>query len=195
MYKANAQRVKVSKKFENYDDYLLSLEMTAEIEEFKAIDLQRIAQLTNKSNQFNLTTKRYTQNEIEKISSDGNYITLCGRLRDKFGDNGIVSVVIGRKENDALHIDLWLMSCRVLKRNMEYAMLDCLVSEAKLQGIRKIYGYYLKTKKNSMVKSLFSDFGFEKISEDIEENTVWEMDIKNYIPKNKLITVKQTQKV
>ena len=195
MYKANAQRVKVSKKFENYDDYLLSLEMTAEIEEFKSIDLQRITQLTNKSNQFNLTTKRYTQNEIEKISSDGNYITLCGRLKDKFGDNGIVSVVIGRKENDALHIDLWLMSCRVLKRNMEYAMLDCLVSEAKLEGIRKIYGYYLKTKKNSMVKSLFSDFGFEKISEDIEENTVWEMDIKNYIPKNKLITVKQTQKV
>lgn len=169
--------------------------MTAEIEEFKAIDLQRITQLTNKSNQFNLTTKRYTQNEIEKISSDGNYITLCGRLKDKFGDNGIVSVVIGRKENDALHIDLWLMSCRVLKRNMEYAMLDCLVSEAKLEGIRKIYGYYLKTKKNSMVKSLFSDFGFEKISEDIEENTVWEMDIKNYIPKNNLITVKQTQKV
>ena len=66
MYKANAQRVKVSKKFENYDDYLLSLEMTAEIEEFKSIDLQRITQLTNKSNQFNLTTKRYTQNEIEK---------------------------------------------------------------------------------------------------------------------------------
>lgn len=195
MYKANAQRVKVSKKFENYDDYLLSLEMTAEIEEFQNIDLQRIAQLTNKSNQFNLTTKRYTQNEIEKISSDSNYITLCGRLKDKFGDNGIVSVVIGRKENDALHIDLWLMSCRVLKRNMEYAMLDCLVSEARLQSIGKLYGYYLKTKKNSMVKSLFSDFGFEKISEDIEENTVWEMDIKNYIPKNKLITVKQTQKV
>lgn len=195
MYKANAQRVKVSKKFENYDDYLLSLEMTAEIEEFQNIDLQRITQLTNKSNQFNLTTKRYNQNEIEKISSDSNYITLCGRLKDKFGDNGIVSVVIGRKENDALHIDLWLMSCRVLKRNMEYAMLDCLVSEAKLQCIRKIYGYYLKTKKNSMVKSLFSDFGFEKISEDIEENTVWEMDIKNYIPKNNLITVKQTQKV
>ncbi len=195
MYKANAQRVKVSKKFENYDDYLLSLEMTAEIEEFKSIDLQRITQLTNKSNQFNLTTKRYTQNEIEKISSDGNYITLCGRLKDKFGDNGIVSVIIGRKENDILHIDLWLMSCRVLKRNMEYAMLDCLVSEAKLHGIRNIYGYYLKTKKNNMVKSLFSDFGFEKISEDIEENTVWEMDIKNYIPKNNLITVKQTQKV
>ena len=195
MYKANAQRVKVSKKFENYDDYLLSLEMTAEIEEFKSIDLQRITQLTNKSNQFNLTTKRYTQNEIEKISSDGNYITLCGRLKDNFGDNGIVSVIIGRKENDILHIDLWLMSCRVLKRNMEYAMLDCLVSEAKLHGIRNIYGYYLKTKKNNMVKSLFSDFGFEKISEDIEENTVWEMDIKNYIPKNNLITVKQTQKV
>lgn len=194
MYKANAQRVKISKKFENYDDYLLSLEMTAEIEEFQTIDLQRITQLTNKSNQFNLTTKRYTQSEIEKISSDSHYITLCGRLKDKFGDNGIVSVVIGRMENDVLHIDLWLMSCRVLKRNMEYAMLDRLVSEARLQGIRKICGYYLKTKKNSMVKSLFSDFGFVKISEDVEENTVWEMDIKNYIPKNKLITVKQTQK-
>lgn len=195
MYKANAQRVKVSKKFENYDDYLLSLEMTAEIEEFKSIDLQRITQLTNKSNQFNLTAKRYTQNEIEEISLNSHYITLCGRLKDKFGDNGIVSVIIGRKENNALHIDLWLMSCRVLKRNMEYAMLDCLVSEARCQGIEKIYGYYFKTKKNSMVKNLLSDFGFVKISEDIEENTVWEMDIKNYIPKNKLIKIKQTQKI
>lgn len=195
MYRANAQRTASSRRFENYEDYLSSLEMTAEIDSFRPMDIQRITQLTNKSNQFNLTTRRYTQSEIEKISGDKNYITLCGRLKDKFGDNGIVSVVIGRKEKDILHIDLWLMSCRVLKRNMEYAMLDCLAEEAGKQGISQIQGYYLKTKKNGMVKDLFSDFGFEKTGEDEMENTVWKMAVGNYSSKNKFIKIRRLQKV
>jgi len=195
MYKANAQRAEVIKKFENYDDYLKSLEMTAVIDKFQPVDLQRITQLTNKSNQFNLTTRRYTQTEIEEISSDENYITLCGRLEDKFGDNGIVSVVIGKKDGDTLHIDLWLMSCRVLKRDMEYAMLDTFVCEARKNGIKKLAGYYYKTKKNNMVKNLFSDFGFEKLSENENEDTVWELCIEEYENKNKFINVKTTVEV
>ena len=195
MYKANAQRAEVIKRFENYDDYLKSLEMTAVIDKFQSVDLQRITQLTNKSNQFNLTTRRYTQTEIEEISTDENYITLCGRLEDKFGDNGIVSVVIGKKEGNMLHIDLWLMSCRVLKRNMEYAMLDALVCEARKYGIKKLAGYYYKTKKNNMVKSLFADFGFEKLSENENEDTVWELGIEEYENKNKFINVKTTVEV
>ncbi len=186
MYKANVQRAEIIKKFQSYDDYLKSLKMEAVIESFKPIDLQRITQLTNKSNQFNLTTKRYTQTEIEQISHDENFITLCGRLSDKFGDNGIVSIVIGKKNGTQLDIDLWLMSCRVLKRDMEYVMLDNLVAEAKKQEITKIIGYYFKTKKNNMVKNLFGDFGFEKVSQT-EEDTIWELDIRDYNNKNKFI--------
>lgn len=186
MYKANAERAEVIKKFESYDDYLKSLEMKALIDSFKPLDLQRITQLTNKSNQFNLTTKRYTLAEIEKISENKSYVTLCGRLSDKFGDNGIVSVIIGKIQNESLHIDLWLMSCRVLKRYMEYAMLDRLVYKAKQKGIKKLVGYYFKTKKNSMVKNLFGEFGFEKVKEE-NENTVWELCLENYESKNKFI--------
>ncbi|MFR4394553.1 MAG: hypothetical protein ACLT29_09850, partial [Ruminococcus callidus] len=98
-------------------------DMHADIRDFDAVALPRIVQLTNKSNQFNLTTRRYTQSEMEQVAADHKHIRLYGRLRDKFGDNGIVSVVIGEISGDTLHIELWLMSCR-MKRDMELAMLD-----------------------------------------------------------------------
>ena len=115
----------------SYDDFLASLEMRAEIAPFRSVYFDRIAQLTNKSNQFNLTTQRYTRTEIEQMAGDSAFVTLYGRLSDRFGDNGLVSVVIGKKESSTLHIILWLMSCRVLKRGMEQAMLDVLVKKAQ----------------------------------------------------------------
>lgn len=194
MYKANAQRAEAEKKFESYADFLQSLEMKAEIRDFDEVHLPRITQLTNKSNQFNLTTKRYTQSEMEAVAADNEHIRLCGRLEDKFGDNGIVSVVIGRKDGEKLHIELWLMSCRVLKRDMEYAMLDTLVEECKKQGISEIIGYYYPTKKNNMVKELFGDFGFDKVSEDADGNTVWSLKTDGYQNKNKAIKVNQAER-
>ena len=167
--------------------------MAAEIKSFAPPYLQRIAQLTNKSNQFNVTTRRYTDAEIEKLAADENYITLYGRLSDKFGDNGVVSVVIGHKDNDTLHIDLWIMSCRVLKREMEFAMLDNVVSEAKKCGIAKIKGYYYPTAKNAMVKDLFGLFGFAKIS-DNDGNTVWELEIQDFTPRTKHIDINKEEK-
>lgn len=189
MYKANAQRAAAEKKFESYDDFLLSLEMKAEIRDFDEVHLPRITQLTNKSNQFNVTTKRYTQSEMEAVAADNERIRLCGRLEDKFGDNGIVSVVIGKIEAEKLHIELWLMSCRVLKRDMEYAMLDTLAGECQKRGITEIIGYYYPTKKNAMVANLFGDFGFTKEFEDSEGNTVWSLKTNGYKPKNKAINI------
>lgn len=189
MYKANAQRAAAEKTFESYGDFLQSLEMKADIRDFDEVHLPRITQLTNKSNQFNVTTKRYTQAEMEAVAADNEHIRLCGRLEDKFGDNGIVSVVIGKKDCGKLRIELWLMSCRVLKRDMEYAMLDTLVEECKKQGISEIVGYYYPTKKNNMVKELFGDFGFSKISEDADGNTVWSLKTDGYSNKNKAIKV------
>ncbi|MCH5207332.1 MAG: HAD family hydrolase [Oscillospiraceae bacterium] len=190
MYRANAERASLEKKYSNYGEFLLSLEMKAQIRDFDEIHIPRITQLTNKSNQFNLTTKRYTQSEMEACAKDPAYIRLCGRLCDKFGDNGIVSVVIGRKNNEKLHIDLWLMSCRVLKRDMELAMLDELVRQAKQAGITEIVGYYYPTKKNSMVKDLYEKFGFDKISDD-NGSTVWRLRTADYEYKNKVISVNE----
>ncbi len=189
MYKKNAERAVQQKQFSNYNDYLKSLEMVAVIDDFDPIYLQRIVQLTNKSNQFNLTTKRYTQAEMEEVFHSDNYIRLYGKLTDKFGDNGVVSVVIGKKENSSLHIDLWLMSCRVLKRDMEFAMLDELVKECLKNNISEIFGYYYKTAKNNMVKDLFASFGFEKINAAENGDSVWKLNTADYTPSNHVIKV------
>ena len=192
MYRDNMERNRIMASFTNYDDYLKSLEMHAKIESFIPLYMARIAQLTNKSNQFNLTTKRYTQAEIEEVSNDDNYLTLYGKLEDIFGDNGVISVVIGHINKTILDIDLWIMSCRVLKRDVEKAMLDVLVKRALEKGIKEIHGYYYPTAKNGMVKDFYELQGFTKIKEDDKGNTEWILKIdKDYEPKNKLIRVEE----
>jgi FkbH-like protein len=159
--------------------------MQAEIAEFQPVYLDRITQLTNKTNQFNLTTRRYTQAEMEAIAADPNYIGLYGRLLDRFGDNGLVSVVLGRSDGLDLHIELWLMSCRVLKRDMEHAMLDALVERARNMGHSTVYGTYIPTKKNSMVADHYSKLGFTQCdTEPGSEVTRWKLDLAHYKPQN-----------
>ncbi len=189
MYKANLERQKEQAQFGDYQEYLKSLEMVGTIKAFEPMYMARIAQLTNKSNQFNLTTRRYTQAQIEQTAKDDGYITLYGRLEDKFGDNGVVSVVIARKDKDILHVELWLMSCRVLKRDMEFAMMDTLVSEAKKAGCREIKGYYYPTAKNKMVEKFYESQGFVQEKQDEQGNTVWSCQIESYKNKNHVIEV------
>ena len=192
MYKANIEREKQQQNFGDYREYLLSLEMKGTIKPFEPVYMARIAQLTNKSNQFNLTTKRYTQSDIEGFASDDGYITRYGKLEDKFGDNGVVSVVIGRKEiaKKTLHLELWLMSCRVLKRDMEYAMMDSVVHACQACGIETIMGYYYPTAKNAMVREFYAAMGFAKAGEEKDGSTVWRYEIPAaYENKNTVIFV------
>ncbi|MBQ8928401.1 MAG: HAD family hydrolase [Oscillospiraceae bacterium] len=191
MYKANAKRSEAQRQFASYTDFLRSLAMRAEIRDFDPVHLPRITQLTNKSNQFNLTTKRYTLSEMEAVAASSTHIRLYGRLTDKFGDNGIVSVVIGRIEGDALHMELWLMSCRVLKRDMEHAMLDALVDAARQRGLRRIVGYYFPTAKNGMVRELYGSFGFTLVSSKEDGSTVWELPTAGYTYQNHVIEIKK----
>lgn len=192
MYQENAKRAKAEAAFENYEEYLKALDMKAEIKAFVPVYMARIAQLTNKSNQFNLTTKRYTQPEIEAAAADADYVTLYGKLEDKFGDNGVISVVIGHKIMNVLHIDLWIMSCRVLKRDMEYAMMDTLAEVCRKQNITEIRGYYYPTAKNAMVRDFYALQGFEKIEEDEQGNTKWSLSLADgYVPKNHVIDVER----
>ncbi len=193
MYAANAQRAAQLRSFESYEDYLLSLDMHAVICGFEPVYIQRITQLTNKSNQFNLTTRRYNEDEIQKISTSPDHICICGRLLDKFGDNGIVSVVIGRCRNRELDIELWLMSCRVLKRDMELAMLDELVRRTKDKGITRINGFYYKTHKNSMVAELYSSFVFTLDKKLDNGDSEWHLDIEGYENKNKVIKIRDKE--
>ncbi len=189
MYKDNVERYQMESKYEKYSDYLMSLDMTGTIKPFEPVVMARIAQLSNKSNQFNLTTHRYTQDEIEAIASDPNYIDLYGKLEDRFGDNGVVAVTVGHQNGTQADIELWLMSCRVLKRDMEYAMMDEFVSTCKRRGIKKIIGYYYPTAKNGMVKDFYGTMGFKKVNEDENGNIIWEIEIEDYTAKNSVIRV------
>jgi FkbH-like protein len=189
-YQENHKREEVQAQFTSHDDFLRSLEMKAQIDSFKPIYLDRITQLTNKTNQFNFTTRRYTLAEMETVAKDETKVTLFGKLTDKFGDNGIVSVMIGSIEENTLKIDLWLMSCRVFNRGLEDAMLDALVDRCKSRGIRTILGYYYKTPKNNIVSEKFGDFGFALIDKNDDESSSWKYEIPdNYERKNKFIEV------
>ena len=192
MYRENAARAQMQASFTDYNEYLQSLEMYGIIKAFEPIFYARIAQLSNKSNQFNVTTRRYTQTGIEQVADDSSYITLYGKLIDRFGDNGVVSVVIGHIVGEECQIDLWIMSCRVLKRDMEKAMMDTLVHRCRDRGIKKIHGYYYPTAKNHMVFELFKTLGFEKINEGKAGNTEWLFKIPdNYENQNKVINVEE----
>ncbi|MBF0404334.1 MAG: HAD-IIIC family phosphatase [Nitrospirae bacterium] len=172
-YQETQQRCTLQSKFATYNDFLISLEMVVEIHPFKPLYLERIAQLINKTNQFNLTTKRYTLAEVEGISKDENFITLYGRLKDKFGDNGLVSIIVASIKDRGLFIDLWLMSCRVLKRGMEFAMYDELIRRCRMRDIKHITGYYNKTKKNALVSNHYGLMGFELSDKNDNGDTVW----------------------
>ncbi|MCR4728727.1 MAG: HAD-IIIC family phosphatase [Lachnospiraceae bacterium] len=189
MYRENAERMKAAANFADYGEYLKSLNMKAEIDAFAPEYMARIAQLTNKSNQFNLTTLRLSQSEIEEFALSPEYITLYGKLEDKFGDNGVVSVAIGKKVGDEVQIILWLMSCRVLKRDMEYAMMNEFVRRCAEKGATTIKGFYYPTEKNAMVKDFYSLFGFKKVSEDGAGNTAWEVGTEEYKPKEVCIEI------
>ena len=176
-YSANGQRNVSQGKFQDYGEFLDSLEMVAEIAPFASMYLERIAQLINKTNQFNLTTRRYTAAEVETMAKDPQCLTLYGRLGDKFGDNGLVSVLVGRVAGETLEIDVWLMSCRVLKREMELAMFDTLVEQCRVRGIRRIIGVYTPSKKNGMVSGLYGELGFTAASKSDGGQQVWEYDV------------------
>ncbi len=184
-YAANSARAAVSAQFSNYGEYLASLQMTAEIDVFQPVFADRITQLTNKTNQFNLTTRRYTLAEIQAMAQDPSYVCLYGRLTDRFGDNGLVSVVVGAVDGRTVEIELWLMSCRVLKRDMEVAMLGCLVERARDVGATRLRGWYIPTAKNSIVADHYSRLGFSRVAVDREDGaTCWELGVTDYTPRS-----------
>lgn len=170
MYRQNLERSQLEQSFGDYNDYLKSLDMHCQIGRFDAPHAERITQLINKTNQFNLTTRRYTAAEISALMGNPDYLTLYGRLTDRFGDNGLVTAIIGHREGKVLDLELWIMSCRTFKRRLEHAMFDQLVAQAKAMGIETIIGHYYPTAKNLLVRDFYATIGFEQIAQDDEGN-------------------------
>jgi FkbH-like protein len=161
LYQGNKARDALKAAVTDLPSYLRGLEMQLVWKRFDRIGMQRIVQLTNKSNQFNLTTRRYTDEDIIAVMADPDAFGLQLRLTDRFGDNGIIAIIIGRlQDNKDLYVDTWLMSCRVLGRQVEPTTLNLIAQEAAKLGARRVVGEYIPTKKNAMVKDHYARLGF-----------------------------------
>ena len=147
----------------NYEDYLKTLNMNAEIKPFSLIYLPRIHQLLNKTHQFNLTNISYNFAEIETLSNDDSYLNLYGRLTDCYGEHGLISAIISRINNTECHIESWVMSCRVFNRTMEHAMLDILVAQCRSSKIKTLTAEYCPSTKNGFVSELYKNLGFTQV--------------------------------
>lgn len=187
-YQANADRERLRENVTDMASYLRGLEMQLVWSPFDPVGLSRIAQLINKSNQFNLTTRRYTQDEIAEMMNNPRCLTLQLRLLDRFGDNGMISVIIGRiGDRQTLELDTWLMSCRVLGRQVEEATLNLIVEQARRRGLRRLAGFYLPTAKNSMVKEHYPRLGFALTDAAEDGSTIWSLDLDAWQPKSTYI--------
>lgn len=162
LYQVEAQRNLIQQKYTNEDDYLKSLNMISLVEPFNKFNAPRVAQLSQRSNQFNLTTVRYSDADINLLAASENYYNFAFTLEDKFGDNGLICVIILKKENDqTLFFESWFMSCRILKRSMENFVLNTITNFAREKGFKYLKGEYITTAKNDMVCNHYKDLGFE----------------------------------
>lgn len=177
MYQLNMQRNEFQSQFNDLSQFLTDLKMEAHVGQFDEFHLPRIAQLINKSNQFHLTTTRYTEDEIKIMMADKETICHYFKLRDKFGDNGLIAVIILKNELDSsLLVDTWAMSCRVLSRGMEEFIHDEMVNLARQNGVQRIMGRYIPTPKNKLVSSLYKRLGYTLINKE-ECLTTWQLTI------------------
>ncbi len=184
-YQVEAERTALHKSFTNEDDFLRTLQMVSVVEPFTKFNTPRVAQLSQRSNQFNLRTVRYIETDIEAIAASDEYAPFTFTLEDKFGDNGLICIIILKKEDDStLFIETWLMSCRVLKRGMENFTLNSIVNYATANGFSRLKGEYLPTAKNEMVKDHYEKLGFTA------ENGYWVLDTAGYQQKKCFITAK-----
>jgi FkbH-like protein len=180
MYQDNARRLMLQQQAGDVGAYLRSLDMEIIFQPFDETGRARITQLINKSNQFNLTTRRYSEAEVAEVARDGAAYTLQIRLTDAFGDNGMISVIICRpsaKSASAWDIDTWLMSCRVLGRKVEEAVLNELALAAGERGIKRLIGTYRPTSRNQMVAEHYAKLGFTELERLEDGTTRWFLDV------------------
>ncbi len=180
MYRANAQRASSLQSLGDYDTYLTGLDMTMTLSPFDEIGLKRIAQLIGKTNQFNLTTRRYNEQEVREFEPFPGHWTLQVRLADRFGDNGMIAVAICEKGDVEWRIDSWLMSCRVLKRRVEEAMLAEIAARARAEGATLLIGEYMPTARNGLVADHYRKLGFARTDQRTDGSQVWVLDLPAY---------------
>jgi FkbH-like protein len=179
-YQANAERAAAMSQSGDLGDYLASLDMVCTIGRVDAVTRPRVSQLINKSNQFNLTTRRYSEAEVAAVEADPSKHILQVRLVDRFGDNGIIAVIIADKGAERWELDTWLMSCRVLGRRVQEACLAHLVAQATAHGAQEIIGRYVPSAKNRMVADHYQKLGFSPVETTLDGQTLWRLETQAY---------------
>jgi len=176
LYQENARRITLQQQAGDVNAYLASLDMEIVFKPFDAMGRARVAQLINKSNQYNLTTRRYTEADVLAAEQEAGTLTLQVRLIDRFGDNGMISVIICRPSApDTWAIDTWLMSCRVLGRQVEDSVLCEILAQARQCGITRLVGEYIPSERNMMVQKHYQKLGFAQVGEEPNGTTLWEL--------------------
>jgi FkbH-like protein len=187
-YREEAQRELTKVQYTNVKDYLISLGMEIKLERFNAFGLPRVAQLIQRSNQFNLMTRRYSEAACEAMMGDASVVPLTLKLSDKFGDYGLIAVIVLKPSGEDIKIDEYLMSCRVLQRGVENFAMNNIFAFAERVGTSRVTGAYIPTSKNAMVRDFYKKFGFEKISEDSSGVSHWALAVERYLPREVQIT-------
>ena len=180
-YQAELRRAETIEKVGNYEEYLASLKMRMTIATFDKLGRARIVQLVSKSNQFNLATRRYNELQLAKMESDPRLLTWQVRLRDTYGDHGMIAVVIVRKCPLSWDIDTWLMSCRVLERGVEHALMNELVATAVRSGVECITGAFFRTARNALVEKFLEHMQFKVVSTGPSEKR-YALTVADYVP-------------
>jgi FkbH-like protein len=176
MYAAQKQRAGAEQNFQSKEDFFRFLEQEAELEPVSDLTLARVAQLTQKTNQFNLTTRRYTEPQIAELAKKGAWHIFSIRVRDRFGDHGLVGVAIAHDEGEQCEVDTFLLSCRVIGRKVETALLAHLAESAAQRGRRRLVGWFLPTKKNAPARDFYPQHGFER-QETNGTGSLWALDL------------------
>jgi FkbH-like protein len=179
-YRANAARAEVASSSGGVEGFLQQLDMRATIGAINDATLERSTQLVNKSNQFNLTTRRKTVAEVLLAMTAPDWVTLTVTLADRFGDNGLISVLLANVDGDTLDIDTWVMSCRVLKRGVERFLLNALVEKTKAMGLKSIRGTYIPTAKNDIVREHYRELGFHNVETGSDGRTIWQLCVSDF---------------
>lgn len=184
-YQVEAKRAIELESFTNVEDFLKSMNMVSDVQAFNNFSKPRVSQLTQRSNQFNLRTVRYTEQEVENLMTSDNHHTISFTLEDKYGDNGLICVIVlEKKDQETLFIESWLMSCRVLKRGMEAFTLNTIVETAKKNGFKYVVGEYIASAKNQMVEKHYERLGFEN------QDNRWVLNVEDYQSKQVYIVNK-----
>lgn len=191
VYRARAQAAELAEGTASMDDFLVDLQMNATIAPIDELSFDRVVQLIGKTNQFNVTTRRHSRETVRGMVADPTWVHLTARLEDRFADHGLVAVALASEDDGVLDIDTLLMSCRVIGRGLETALIEELIAVAVERDLPVVRAHYQPTERNRLVRDLWTDHGFREVGSDDHGRSTFELDAARHEPRSTHITIRR----